>query len=791
MLSIERKRTEKVDLIKPLKKYIKDQFGSEEANNHDSQIHALNQLRDDIRNLQDKTDTSKDMIWRYYSTLSSLEIRFPISESNVRISFPWTDSFRQKKVSLYSIYYERSAVLFNYGSIVSQIGASQNRTTIEGIKKACNYFQTAAGVFSALREYISKHPECFASQDFCADSLDMLHVLMLAQAQECIFEKAALDNLSDAIQSKLAAQTFDYYEAASLLLNSNNLKNLVDRYWAMTALVKSLMYQAIAGYKYAQTLEVGFKFGEQLARLSIVIEKLNQAKVNLPKSAQPELRTFVEKYSNVIVKYHESAEKDNDTIYHDVVPPAHKLQPLEKKGLAKALPLPELTFVDPFTSLIPFSVKEDAAIYNEQKDTLLKKELENIEFHNQSAKASLLSMGLPGSIEALEIGIPKALQEKMDLVKSEKAIENITSLLENLQQLSDEDNSICVAAGEVLKHEEKMDNDMRTQYQSAWHRTPSYTLTSNLQQDLAKFTTNLQHSTKSDSFIRKKFEDNKALIAALESQDEVIALLPSNLFPVTQIPEIATLTVLLNDLDNLMANRESISEKLKTQCKKDDITLKLLSPAKDKNQIYAEEIQKYEPLQMSLNESFLKQQTLIENIRKENEKFTSSKSKQGNQREEILQKFANAFKVYNELKSNLDEGMQFYANFQEILVKYKRKCEDFVNEREKERIELERQIKSGVNPYSPTPTAPPTYHQQLPPQHNQPPQYPPPQPTGSQQPPYFSNRPPTYTPQPNAPNSYPFNGGQPPPYQPPTSFNAPPPSFQAPPPYGKPPPYYK
>ncbi|EGG16375.1 ALG-2 interacting protein X [Cavenderia fasciculata] len=785
MLSVDRKRTEKVDVIKPLTKYIKEQFSKEEAADHEQQINTLSSLREDVRNLQDKTETSKEMIWKYYSILQSLEMRFPISENNVRIQFPWTDCYKQRKFSLYSVFFERSSVLFNYGSIISQIGATQNRSTVEGIKKACNSFQSASGIFAHLREYISSHPECFNSPDFSADSLSLLSNLMIAQAQECIYEKAAIDNMSDSIQSKLAMQTAEYYDTVYQLTNSNALKSLVDRTWTAISYTKSFIFKALAFYKYATGLEQAAQFGEQVARLTMAVESINQAKVNIPKTAVVEFKDFLDKTANIIIKAFESAKKDNDTIYHDVVPQSHKLSALEKKPMAKSLPIPEITSSDPFSHLVPYSVKEDAAFYNDQKEQLIKKELENIKYHNESAKATLLSMNLPGAIEALEIGIPKALQEKMDLVKSERGVETVSDLLRSLQQLYEEDHSICQSSNKLLDKEEEEDNGMRQQYQSAWHRTPSYTLTANLRQDLAKYTSNLSHSSKSDAFIRKKFEDAKSLIAALESQDEVVQLLPSNIMPLNQIPEVANLKASIKSLDNLMAAREQIGEKFKQLSLKDDITVKLISPpGRDRQQVFNEEILKYEPLQTQLNDNFLKQEPLLESIRQENEKFVRTNSKHGSQREEILQRFANAFKTYNELKSNLGEGIQFYTNFQEILLKFKSRCEDFVNERQKEKNELVRQISAGVSPYGGSPSTNVDYNKPPVPSNVQlnSPIYKQQQQQQYQQPP-----PPAYTPY--QPQPY----GAPPPNSysaPPVSFGAPPPSFSAPPAsFGAPPPY--
>ncbi|GAM20512.1 hypothetical protein SAMD00019534_036870, partial [Acytostelium subglobosum LB1] len=772
MLAVDRKKSDKVDLAKPLVKYIQDHFGRQESDDHEQPLNNLQQLREDVRNIQDKTDTSKELLWKYYSLLQSLELRFPISENNVRISFSWTDAYKAKKYSLFSIYYERSAILFNYASLLSQLGASASRSTVDGIKKACQNFQAAAGAFNSLREYISLHSECSVSPDLSSDSLTMLSTLMIAQAQECVYEKAVMDNLSDSIQSKLAIQTADFYDSVHQLSNSNALKNVVDRYWSMACLIKSLIYKAIANYKVAIGLEMSQQFGEQVARLKAAVDYLATAQQNIPRTATNDLKELLDRTNSTITKLLESAKKDNETIYHDTVPPKEKLSDIERKAIAKPSPLPEQISHDPFTLLIPYAIKEDSAIYNDQKEILLKKELDNIKFQDESARATLLSMNLPAAIEALEVGIPKALQEKMDMVRSERGVEMIIDLLRSLQQLHDEDASIANAAKNVLNKEEEDDTRMAQQYGPSWNRTPSHTLTSNLRQDLAKYQSNLQHSAKSDAHIRKKFDDARPLISALENQNEVISSLPSNVIPLNQVHEVANLKTLIKSLDSLSVSRESVAERFKQLVRSDDITTKLINPSKDKTQVYKEEISKYEPFQQQLNDSYLKQESLLESISVENENFARTHSKQGSQREETLQRFANAYKTYNELKSNLSEGIQFYTNFQEILAKFRARCEDFANEREREKNDLLRQIQSAPSIQSPP-------HRQV---------Y-----TGNNMPP-----PPVYNPNnyqqqmPYAPSAPPASYGAPPP-----SFAAPPPSFGAPPPpyqtYGapQPPPTYK
>lgn len=65
MLSIERKKTDKVDLIKPIQKYISTQYSDKASNDHNDALNNLNQLREDIRNAIDKSDVVKDLLLKY------------------------------------------------------------------------------------------------------------------------------------------------------------------------------------------------------------------------------------------------------------------------------------------------------------------------------------------------------------------------------------------------------------------------------------------------------------------------------------------------------------------------------------------------------------------------------------------------------------------------------------------------------------------------------------------------------------------------------------------------------
>jgi hypothetical protein len=57
-------------------------------------------------------------------------------------------------------------------------------------------------VFSQVKEELDKHPEVAACLDLSADSLNFLINLMLAQAQECYYEKVQQKTLLFSIESK-------------------------------------------------------------------------------------------------------------------------------------------------------------------------------------------------------------------------------------------------------------------------------------------------------------------------------------------------------------------------------------------------------------------------------------------------------------------------------------------------------------------------------------------------------------------------------------------------------------
>jgi programmed cell death 6-interacting protein len=121
------------------------------------------------------------------------------------LSFTWHDAFRTHlKRAAASLRFEKAALVFNVGAAASRIAAAHSRATEEGVRAACGEFQRAAGAFRAVGEMMEE--EEGTTVDMSSQASAMLERLMLAQAQECCFERALAGGKSPALCSKVARQ---------------------------------------------------------------------------------------------------------------------------------------------------------------------------------------------------------------------------------------------------------------------------------------------------------------------------------------------------------------------------------------------------------------------------------------------------------------------------------------------------------------------------------------------------------------------------------------------------------
>jgi len=187
---------------------------------------TLQRLRQDTRGAG-KDTTGRDLQYRYYGQLELLDLRFPIDESHVRISFVWYDAFSKKPISQYSLAYEKASIIFNIAATLSAIAATLDRTDTDGLKRAFHSLQASAGMFMYINDNFLHAP----STDLSRDTVKLLSNIMLAQAQECVCQTQIREGKTGKTVAKLANQASTLFNSTLEGINEQVSQGVFERIW--------------------------------------------------------------------------------------------------------------------------------------------------------------------------------------------------------------------------------------------------------------------------------------------------------------------------------------------------------------------------------------------------------------------------------------------------------------------------------------------------------------------------------------------------------------------------------
>ncbi|XP_062222645.1 vacuolar-sorting protein BRO1-like [Phragmites australis] len=275
---------------------------------------------------------------RYHRLLSSA--REDPCAFDETLAFTWHDAFRPHlRHAAASLRFEKAALVFNVGAASSRIGAAVGRATEAGVKAACAEFQRAAGAFRAVGEMMEG--EEGATVDMSLQAAAMLERLMLAQGQECCFERALAAGTSPAACSKVARQAALYYEEAYAAVIAPPLQNHFGRSWVSEIQLKAAQFNAEACYRYAIELHEKTENGEEIARLQVGVNAIVNAKKTARGAPGPlyDSASRLEQDMNLNL---EKAKDENTRIYLIRIPAVNSLAPLPSASLVRAASLSEI-----------------------------------------------------------------------------------------------------------------------------------------------------------------------------------------------------------------------------------------------------------------------------------------------------------------------------------------------------------------------------------------------------------------------------------------------------------------
>lgn len=692
-------------------------------------LEAIERLRTDAINVVEPHVSGLLKLGKYAAQLRWIMGKFPI---DIGADFTWYMALgynTQRSVTQNNLQFEWANILYNLASLYSKLACSCTRITTEGLKTAYNYFACAAGVIKYLKEEVIPELRSSPPEDLDAMTLEALEQLMLAQAQECFWQKAVLDGNRDAIIARLAEQVGEYYKAAE---EFGVKSNAISGEWIHRISAKRYHMAAAAQYRAACDCLERSKYGEEIARLEAALAHVKNAVVEgkyLTKAYLADLTGFQSK----LVGNLKRANKDNDMIYLSPVPPASALLPIQKATMAKSTVPKEITeartnltetgpYGAPlFAKLVPFAVHIAASIYAEKRDKLVENELIG-EFEALTTKLHdvLQSLNLPGSLQALEksLGLPSGVVAHAEEVKSQDGLARIRRSIDDIAKLKANNVAMYQEAVEMLSSEETADRLLREKHGTArWTRLASRAAAPQLYEELEEYAGYMKSAEQSDNLVREKVKEHEAVLRVLGSDlSEVEAFVP-NTQRVKMTPkmerEVARLRNCLNEVSRLESGRRRTIEAVREKARTDDITTDILqetahlertSPHTKIEPFHFETLfetrltTRYSSERNLLQNESLEQSQLESRLRESNTAFLAYRKTDTatKEREAALQALESGYFKYREIVQNLDTGRKFYNDLAKLLGQWRERVKGRCLERMDEARVLEGDLVAGV-----------------------------------------------------------------------------------------------
>ncbi|KAL7291060.1 hypothetical protein TKK_0015193 [Trichogramma kaykai] len=685
------KKASDIDVSKPLLNAFKSIYsGTSGQKDYSDIVESFSKLRKNaLWKAFEKSESALEILYRYYDQVCVLEKKIPSHE--LQIPFKWKNAFGGKQsLTVLGLGYEKVCVLFNIAALQSMIAVSQPLDNDEGLKLSAKLLQLAAGILNSFKGSVMSIIDSEPTPDLRPETLEALASLMLAQANEIFTFKAIHDNMKDTIIAKLAAQTEEFYFNTLKLMQKEIFRAFWDKDWIHLITAKQLGYKGLAEFTQSKVCKKNNKIGEEIARLKVAIELFNSA---LHESSK--LRFFEDNRDKASRRLTE-VQKDNDFIYHERIPDAKELSPIDKVAIAKPSPVPEKfssDFLDIFQELLPSTVYQAINNFESAKRDLVSSEVAKLRNARQLLNGTLASLNLPAAIEDVSgTEIPQSVKEKAVAIRNAGGIEFLEKMMNELPDLLQRNDDILNEAERMLNDEQSSDDHLRTQFKERWTRLPSTRLTQQFRLNSQKYRGIINNAKNADKVIKEKYNEHREPISLLCMAPDTLAHHIPTGAAVTESGAVNELRSLMESVATLKAEQDAIENELQSKnIDSQSIFTQALVNGELENEssLVVGTLDKYySSLKEQVARSLQKQENLIKSIQIKHGEFSREQQNSGSTREMMLCKLAGAYDVFIELKGNLQEGIKFYNDLTQLLIIFQSKISDYCFARKTEKEEL-------------------------------------------------------------------------------------------------------
>lgn len=677
----------------------------------------------------DMTDTnvtpaSIEACQQYLALLALLRSKFP----DDLVEFGWQPTIGHGLSALVAdrrFLTEVMNVVFQLGAVYCQLAVKESRHTDDGLKQLCNYFQLAAGTWQYLEGQTESNPEA-APREFDKETLLCLQNLMLAQAQELIWQKALSNNLKDTVVAKLSLGLSEIYNQA-YQAGSKSPQIILE--WLNHMRVKHYHFAAAAHYRMASIELENQHYGEQVGHLRAALSRCVQALRH-----KRYVNSFVlEDLAGLEVAINESllmAEKENDLIYLQVVPLELDLKPIAASTMVAPL-IPAMlvsppTGINAFEDLLPYIILQVAQAFRERQDEYVQSMIISpLNSLSGDQVRFLADLDLPLALDAIQqpenltdslIQHAKSISAKGGAAALESKIDEVVTFAMKLQKLVQE----CQFRIDLDNSEDQM---LRG-YFGSQVRPPTAVAAKDIIDKLGKLRDYLKQAQAGDERVRETYISIKLDIQTYSGSLESLAkVIPNSKYIAldTKITNcISHLRDLLAKLDKMVSDRDAIIDGVEIRSRGNSILGKVIEKYRqDKlaaynengsfnermfEPVYEEQIRMFSSESYSVQEQRTLQQQLQQEITASFQDFKQQwknrTSESQAHRQQVLQHFESVYVTYCELMNHLDEGAMFYKDFLTKGTAVVQECENFLVDRRNEARKMEERKQRGLSPGS-------------------------------------------------------------------------------------------
>ncbi|CAE6369525.1 unnamed protein product [Rhizoctonia solani] len=763
-ISIPRKKTDEVDWATPIRSLIQQSYG-ESPDNYATECAALQRCRQDAVRGAGSDITARDLLYKYFGQLELLELRF----AEIRVSFPWHDAFTGKLTTQTSLAFEKASIIFQIAATHTSIAASQNRADPEGLKRAIHYFRTAAGMLTYINDNFLHAP----STDLSKEVVKFLVGVVIAQATEVVYEKLVEEK--KALVTKVASQTAYLYNTLQEDVKEFMGRGIFDRNWVTLIQIKAKYFASLTQYHRALADDSSGKHGDALVRFQIAETHAKEAHrlaqsftpyfvvtitPTMPSDAGVAILELTKSHLALCTEHKNTAQKDNDLIYHSILPSEAALPVIDKVSVAAPIPIqevygtPEVQKVigpDLFVRLVPLSVHESASVYSEEKAKMVRGESTRAEEADGDLRAGLDSLGLPGALAKFremaegsngdaESAVPQQIwtwKEEVESKESESPTEELLAQLDKLKAGVDAD---LATVSRELELESRECESMRVKYEHLWTQEPSASRTGSLRQELKSHREAYTAAASSDGQVISLWQNIKPGLDILRNNpasifQRVESEPGSSLLDLDESTNVGgeeadgiksqvdEIDEILGTLNKIKRERGEVLKDLNDKVQNDDVSHLLLlnrrsGPAVE-TALFASELEKFRPYQSRLAATVHHQQAALQeagNLLKQlqNERGRGAWAKKWEagekKRKDAVTRIARAREGWVDVREAAGKGIQFYQDLASIVSALKRNTVAYTSSRKAERERLVSQIevqKKLSTPAAPPPVPPP------------------------------------------------------------------------------------